>query len=332
MKRIEHREKEWQFPFVEYSPEERAENLPIIIQLHGAGERGEGKDDLSLVDVHGFSKTIKDADYPCIFIMPQCPSDSFWAAKIESIIAFTEKLIKEQNLLKNPVLIIQFEHSSVNENLTGLIANQIAAKYNRPTLILNEVYVDGARYWRGSGRNVKGTKFANFQQFLMDSHLVEYAAGHDNALGVSIYDIQMPAFKNYCATHVDESQFAPVYKVDLEFDAGEIDGLDILSLGDLKPIWGEGVEEPKIFVKNLKVNTSNLDLLKGSTIKITPVNREDNLSYIMFKAEEGVYDMLNTNGVITLNIVGTCARNDYNGQPQIIIQDFEITQRQNYYF
>ena len=250
----------------------------------------------------------------------------------DASLALAEKLIKEQNLLKNPVLIIQFEHSSVNENLTGLIANQIAAKYNRPTLILNEVYVDGARYWRGSGRNVKGTKFANFQQFLMDSHLVEYAAGHDNALGVSIYDIQMPAFKNYCATHVDESQFAPVYKVDLEFDAGEIDGLDILSLGDLKPIWGEGVEEPKIFVKNLKVNTSNLDLLKGSTIKITPVNREDNLSYIMFKAEEGVYDILNTNGVITLNIVGTCARNDYNGQPQIIIQDFEITQRQNYYF
>jgi single-stranded-DNA-specific exonuclease len=250
----------------------------------------------------------------------------------DSSLKLAEKLIIEQDLLKNPILIIQFEHSSVNENLTGLIANQIAAKYNRPTLILNEVYVDGVRYWRGSGRNVKGTKFANFQQFLMDSHLVEYAAGHDNALGVSIYDIQMPQFKEYCATHVDESQFVPVHRVDLEFDAGEIDGLDILSLGDLKSIWGEGVEEPKIFVKNLKVNTSNLDLLKSSTIKITPVNREDNLSYIMFKAEDGVYDMLNTDGVITLNVVGTCARNDYNGQPQIIIQDFEITQKQSYYF
>jgi hypothetical protein len=52
----------------------------------------------------------------------------------------------------------------------------------------------------------------------------------------------------------------------------------------------------------------------------------------MFKAEDGVYDMLNTDGVITLNVVGTCARNDYNGQPQIIIQDFEITQKQSYYF
>ena len=95
MKRYEHREEKWIFPFVEYSPSETKKGLPMIIQLHGAGERGNGKEDLSLVDVHGFSKTITDKEYPCIFIMPQCPSESFWAARIESIIAFTEDLIKE---------------------------------------------------------------------------------------------------------------------------------------------------------------------------------------------------------------------------------------------
>ena len=96
MKRIEHREKKWQFPFVEYSPEKMTENLPIIIQLHGAGERGEGKEDLSLVDIHGFSKIIAGKDYPCIFIMPQCPCESFWVAKLESIVSFIEKLISER--------------------------------------------------------------------------------------------------------------------------------------------------------------------------------------------------------------------------------------------
>lgn len=95
MKRFEHREEKWIFPFVEYSPSEIKEGLPMIIQLHGAGERGNGKEDLSLVDVHGFSKTIADAEYPCIFIMPQCPAHSFWVAKIESIIAFIEDLVKE---------------------------------------------------------------------------------------------------------------------------------------------------------------------------------------------------------------------------------------------
>jgi predicted peptidase len=92
MKRIEHREKSWAFPFVEYSPETITGKLPLVIQLHGAGERGDGKDDLSLVDVHGFTAYIKDKEIPCLFVMPQCPSNSFWTAKIESLFDFIEQV------------------------------------------------------------------------------------------------------------------------------------------------------------------------------------------------------------------------------------------------
>ena len=95
MIRTEHRESKWSFPFVEYSPTEKTSKMPIIIQLHGAGERGDSGESLSLVDVHGFSKVIKDREFPCIFIMPQCPINSFWAARVESIVSFTEQLIKE---------------------------------------------------------------------------------------------------------------------------------------------------------------------------------------------------------------------------------------------
>ena len=95
MKRIEHREEDRIFPFVEYSPENAQNGLPMIIQLHGAGERGEGGEDLKLVDVHGFSKMINDKDFPCIFIMPQCPKNSFWAARVESIALFVKGVIEE---------------------------------------------------------------------------------------------------------------------------------------------------------------------------------------------------------------------------------------------
>ena len=56
MKRIEQRDEKWVFPFVEYSPEKKTGKLPLIIQLHGAGERGKGEEDLEKVDDHGFSK------------------------------------------------------------------------------------------------------------------------------------------------------------------------------------------------------------------------------------------------------------------------------------
>jgi predicted peptidase len=92
MKRIEHREDKYPFCFVEYAPENTSDNLPLIIQLHGAGERG---NDLSLVDVHGFSKTLAVTDIECRFIMPQCPAGTFWAARVESIVCFVEMLIED---------------------------------------------------------------------------------------------------------------------------------------------------------------------------------------------------------------------------------------------
>lgn len=95
MKRTEHNDKKWRFPFVEYAPTVMGEKMPLIIQLHGAGERGNGGEELSLVDVHGFSKTVKDGEYPCIFIMPQCPKDDYWAVRVESILAFIEQLKAE---------------------------------------------------------------------------------------------------------------------------------------------------------------------------------------------------------------------------------------------
>ena len=95
MIRIEHNEEKWAFPFVEYIPTDADKKLPLIIQLHGAGERGLGGDDLKQVDVHGLSKLLMNNDYECRVVMPQCPPDTFWAARVESIISFIEMLKAE---------------------------------------------------------------------------------------------------------------------------------------------------------------------------------------------------------------------------------------------
>ncbi len=105
MNRIEHNETKWIFPFVEYSPNGMSEKLPLIIQLHGAGERGNGGDELERVDVHGFSKVVKNADHKCIFIMPQCPTGTFWAARVESILKFIEQIMSEYPVDENRVYL-----------------------------------------------------------------------------------------------------------------------------------------------------------------------------------------------------------------------------------
>ena len=51
-----------------------------------------------------------------------------------------ENIIKEYNLLINKVLVVPIPKSVyVEKNLTGLIANQLMAQYQRPVLLLNEV-------------------------------------------------------------------------------------------------------------------------------------------------------------------------------------------------
>lgn len=56
----------------------RKEQLwPMILFLHGAGERG---DDLELVKKHGPPKLIEEGkDFAFIVVSPQCPKDKWWS-------------------------------------------------------------------------------------------------------------------------------------------------------------------------------------------------------------------------------------------------------------
>ena len=94
-------------PYWLYLPKEHATNkdkLPIVVFLHGMGERG---NDLDRVLVHGPPKLItKGKHFPFIMIAPQCPNDgrkgrraatSFWwhpegpIDKVKNIVEFEKK-------------------------------------------------------------------------------------------------------------------------------------------------------------------------------------------------------------------------------------------------
>lgn len=83
-----------------------------------------------------------------------------------------ENIIHEQNLLDNKILtvIIDFE---INKNIVGLIANQLASKYSRPTLILTK----GEERLSGSGRNSRYSEIDDLRMSLGDLDITEYAKG-----------------------------------------------------------------------------------------------------------------------------------------------------------
>ena len=242
-----------------------------------------------------------------------------------------ERIIKEKNLLENKILAIKLDTFAADKNLTGLIANQLMAKYQRPVLLLNKTE-DG---WEGSGRGYDKSKFDNLREFLKDSELVMYAEGHANALGVGITDANFTQFVNYSNHALADFDFTPCYKVDFIFHGDDFRGKDIVEIAELKSLWGQGVDEPLVAIEHINLHKDNIVLMspdKSPTLKITLPN---GTSLIKFKSSQEEYEKLHSEtGCITINVVGKCERNIWNGivSPQIIIEDYEIVGEQKYYF
>ena len=242
-----------------------------------------------------------------------------------------ERIIEEKKLLDNKILAIKLDTFSADKNLTGLIANQLMAKYQRPVLLLNKTE-DG---WEGSGRGYDKSKFDNLREFLKESNLVLYAEGHANALGVGITDDNFSTFIRYSNQALANFDFTPCYKVDFIFYGDDFRGQDIVEIAELKSLWGQGVDEPFVALEHINIHNGNVTLMspdKSPTLKITLPN---GTSLIKFKSSQEEYEKLHSEtGCITINVVGKCERNIWNGivSPQIIVEDYEIVGEQKYYF
>ena len=106
MKIIKQKDDRCIFPYIAYVPEKLSDSPALIIQLHGAGERGNGKDELDKVLVHGFSKIVNDGNLiNAVLVMPQCPIDSFWVAKIESLKTFIDKMVEKFSANKSRIYL-----------------------------------------------------------------------------------------------------------------------------------------------------------------------------------------------------------------------------------
>lgn len=249
-----------------------------------------------------------------------------------------EELIKENNLLNNKILAIRIPlNKQIDKNLTGLIANVLMDKYKRPVLLLNQTCRNDEVWWEGSGRGYDKSKLSDFRELLLNLDIESvggYAQGHANAFGFGIpanYFDNLIERINY---ELKDFEFSPCYKVDFIYGMRDCNKEDILTIANLKSLWGQGIEEPKIVFEEISVSSNNILLMspdKNPTIKILLPN---GISCIKFKSSKEEFEALKPSdtGCIMLNIVGRCSVNDWDNNPQILIEDYEIAKVQKYYF
>jgi len=66
---------------------------PLILFLHGAGERG---DNLELLKKHGIPRVVSEmSDFPFITVSPQCPENDWWLNRLQDLRFLLESIIKQ---------------------------------------------------------------------------------------------------------------------------------------------------------------------------------------------------------------------------------------------
>lgn len=81
--------------------DESTDEFPIVLFLHGAGERGT---DIEKVKVHGLPRLINEGkDFPFIVISPQCPDNMFWNTDV--LAALLDEIEDNYRVDKNRIYV-----------------------------------------------------------------------------------------------------------------------------------------------------------------------------------------------------------------------------------
>jgi predicted peptidase len=92
------------FPYLLHLPATYSKKIsyPLIVFLHGAGERG---DDTGLLKV-GLPNLLETArEYPFILVAPQCPIDSWWTRELDELSIFLKDFLERYNIDKKRVYL-----------------------------------------------------------------------------------------------------------------------------------------------------------------------------------------------------------------------------------
>jgi predicted peptidase len=81
--------------------EDKNKEWPLMLFLHGAGERGTN---LAKVTVHGPPKLVKqNPDFPFILVSPQCPAGEIWSD--DALLGLLDEVIKKHRVDKSRVYL-----------------------------------------------------------------------------------------------------------------------------------------------------------------------------------------------------------------------------------
>ena len=101
------------FNYFLYLPKEYGQDpnkrWPLLLCLHGVGERGNTINELERIKVNGIPKFLEDKeDFPFVVVCPQCPTNSFWVVQVENLNKLLDTLLEEYAVDEKMVYLTGF--------------------------------------------------------------------------------------------------------------------------------------------------------------------------------------------------------------------------------
>ncbi len=89
--------------YIVYLPDNPKKNMPLLLFLHGIGERGDKIED---VEKYALPKYMNKFNIPYIVVAPQCSNNNFWDYHLKDVENILETLYNEFNYDKQRVCIL----------------------------------------------------------------------------------------------------------------------------------------------------------------------------------------------------------------------------------
>ena len=110
---------------------------PLILFLHGAGERG---NNLNLVKKHGPTKLIEQGKtFDFIIVSPQCPSEIWWPERLDVLITLLDEIEAKYHVDTNRVYLTGF-------SMGGFGTWSLSARYPQRFAAIAPICGGGGRY------------------------------------------------------------------------------------------------------------------------------------------------------------------------------------------
>lgn len=272
------------------------------------------------IEIHSLQKTMARV---CANIKGRQDKD------VRTFMKDIDEAIQEQELFKNSVIIVDGTNILTKKTVTGLVANKLAEKYQRPVVILKDK--DNETYG-GSGRGYDKGVVDDFRQFLLETNAFDDCLGHAGAFGVTLKKENLQKAIAECNKKLNLHDLVTIHDVDYEVDGNILTPQQVRKVADSFEVWGKGIDEPVFAITNIEIPAKDITGYgeNNGFIKFT----YNNVDYIKKYCCKGEFEamtlrdrgMLGENKkTLHMTIIGAFTLNEWEGQryPQVRIKYFE---------